>query len=78
MEAMRSTGAGRALAEVHAPLGGPQWLLCVLVAQGPFLGHSWSRSRTGAETGAPAWPSQRLCDLLAGGMWRLRRAAVAW
>lgn len=74
----RSTAAGRALAEVHAPLGGPQWLLCALVAEGFFLGHSWSKGRTGADTRAAAWPCRRLCDFLAGGMWRLRRAAVAW
>ncbi|KAB1283676.1 Dynamin-like 120 kDa protein; mitochondrial [Camelus dromedarius] len=73
-----STGAGQALAEVHSPLGGPQRLLCALVPEGLFLGHSWSRSRTGADTGAPAWPPRRLCDLVAGEMWRLRRAAVAW
>lgn len=48
-----STGAGRALEEVHAPLGGPQWLLCVLVAQGLFLGRSWSRRRTGTDTRLP-------------------------
>lgn len=72
-----STGAGPALAEVRAPLRAPQWLFCALVAEGLFLGHSWSRSLTGADTGAPAWPSRRLCDLLAGGMWRLRRVAVA-
>ncbi|KAJ8784444.1 hypothetical protein J1605_008288 [Eschrichtius robustus] len=72
-----STGAEQALTEVHSPLGGPQWVLCALVAEGLFLGHSWSRSRTGADTGAPPWPPRRLCDLLAGGMWRLRRAAVA-
>lgn len=52
-------------------------LLCALVAEGLFLGHSWSRSRTGDNSGAPAWPPRRLCDLLAGRMWRLRRAAVA-
>ena len=73
-----STDAARALTEVHEPLGGPQWLLCALVAEGFFLGHSWSKGRTGADTRAPAWPCRRLCDNLAGGMWRLQRAAVAW
>lgn len=51
--------------------------LCALAAERLFLGHSWTGSRAGAHTGAPAWPSRRLRDLPAGGMWRLRRAAVA-
>lgn len=51
--------------------------LCALATERLFLGHSWTGSRAGAHTGAPAWPSRRLRDLPAGGMWRLRRAAVA-
>lgn len=73
-----TTGAQRALAEVHAPLGGTRQLLYALVAQGFFLGHCWSRSWTGADTGPPPWQSRRLCVVCAGGMWRARRAAVAW
>lgn len=82
-----STGAGRALAEVHAPLGGPQWLLGVLVAQGPFLGYSWSRSRTGTDTRLPrgrlspgATSSLEGCGVYAGPPWpgkcRLRPGPV--
>lgn len=32
------TGAQQALTEVHSPLGGPQRLLCALVAAGPLPG----------------------------------------
>lgn len=82
-----STGAGRALAEVHAPLGGPQWLLCVLVAQGPFLGYSRSRSRTGTDTRLPpgrlsagVTSSREGCGVYAGPPWpgkcRLRPGPV--
>ncbi|XP_006873196.1 PREDICTED: dynamin-like 120 kDa protein, mitochondrial isoform X2 [Chrysochloris asiatica] len=71
------TGAGWAFAEVHAPLGGPRPQLCALVSEHLSLGHSWSRSGTGAENRAPAWPPRRLCDLPTTGMWRLRRTAVA-
>lgn len=73
-----TTGAQPALAEVHAPLGGTRWLLYALVAEGLFLGHCRSRNRTGADTGFPPWPSQRLCVVCSGGMWRAGRAAVAW
>lgn len=82
-----STGAGRALAEVHAPLGGPQWLLCVLVAQAPFLGYSWSRSLTGSDTRLPpgrlsagVTSSLEGCGVYAGPPWpgkcRLRPGPV--
>lgn len=73
-----TTGAQLALAEVHAPLGGTRWLLYALVAEDLFLGHCRSRSRTGADTGLPPWPSRRLCVVCTGGMWRAGRAAVAW
>lgn len=83
----QSTGAGRALEEVHAPLGGPQWLLCVLVAQGLFLGHSWSRRRTGSDTRLPrgrlsarVTPSLEGCGVYPGPPWpgkcRLRPGPV--
>ena len=45
---------------------------------GPLPGSFPEQDRTGADTRAPRWPPRRLCDLLAGGMWRVRRAAVAW
>lgn len=82
-----TTGAQPALAEVHAPLGGTRRLLYALVAEGLFLGHCWSRSRTGADTGLPrgrlgacVWSALAGCGEHVGqpwpGKWGLRPGPV--
>lgn len=47
-----STGCQAAsCGKVHVLLGRPQWLLCIVVAEGLFLGHSWSRIQKEVDTG---------------------------